>query len=84
MVFMPLATRRSVLPSVLRRYTAMTDTYTHKLAKGTLTDFDRKVIAWQRAHMDVMDVKTGEFRDPTDEDAAHVLDEIRAEAEAMK
>lgn len=57
-------------------------TYTQKLATGQLTEMDRKVIDWQREHMDVVG-EDGEFRDPTDEDAAAILDEIRAEEEAM-
>jgi hypothetical protein len=73
------------LDDYVRGFEAGGQTYLGKLRLGRLSELDCQVIDWQREHMDVMEVidGTGEFRNPTDEDAARVLDEIRAEAEAM-
>jgi len=63
-----------------RGFTDGSNTYLGKLRLGRLSYNDRKAIEWQREHMDAVD-GNGEFRDPTDEDAAIVLDGLDAEEE---
>jgi hypothetical protein len=61
----------------VRGFDAGGKTYLAKLRLGRLTNADRILINWQREHMDVFE--NAEFRDPTDEDAAGILDELDAE-----
>ena len=70
------------MDSYVRGFEAGGNTYLGKLRLGRLTEMDRKVIDWQREHMDAFD-DDGNPVDPTDQHAAAVLDDLRAEAEAM-